>query len=229
MYLVPIFFLIGAATGLFVRGAFDYFLATRITLWPLAAISALSLAVAGSTNDIPYPTVFAAFALTMVSASCVLNLHLTGSCIILIGSLLNLIPLILYGYVPVSPEAIFNANIVDQASLDLVRLGATRSFETGHETFKFLGAIIPIRSVSEVFSFGDLIIMAGLLNLGFRLFFPLREQLNINDDFDILNGNEQLDPFQGYQSGFDNISRTGTQEADNTQDAETPEREINNE
>ncbi|HAN08754.1 MAG TPA: hypothetical protein DCP89_09665 [Acidimicrobiaceae bacterium] len=229
MYLVPIFFLIGAATGLFVRGAFDYFLATRITLWPLAAISALSLAVAGSTNDIPYPTVFAAFALTMVSASCVLNLHLTGSCIILIGSLLNLIPLILYGYVPVSPEAIFNANIVDQASLDLVRLGATRSFETGHETFKFLGAIIPIRSVSEVFSFGDLIIMAGLLNLGFRLFFPLREQLNINDDFDILNGNEQLDPFQGYQSGFDNISRTGTQEAVNTQDAETPEREINNE
>jgi hypothetical protein len=165
----------------------------------------------------------------MVSASCVLNLHLTGSCIILIGSLLNLIPLILYGYVPVSPEAIFNANIVDQASLDLVRLGATRSFETGHETFKFLGAIIPIRSVSEVFSFGDLIIMAGLLNLGFRLFFPLREQLNINDDFDILNGNEQLDPFQGYQSGFDNISRTGTQEAVNTQDAETPEREINNE
>ena len=229
MYLVPIFFLIGAATGLFVRGAFDYFLATRITLWPLAAIIALSLAVAGSTNDIPYPTVFAAFALTMVSASCVLNLHLTGSCIILIGSLLNLIPLILYGYVPVSPEAIFNANIVDQASLDLVRLGATRSFETGHETFKFLGAIIPIRSVSEVFSFGDLIIMAGLLNLGFRLFFPLREQLNINDDFDILNGNEQLDPFQGYQSGFDNISRTGTQEAVNTQDAETPEREINNE
>ena len=229
MYLVPIFFLIGAATGLFVRGAFDYFLATRITLWPLAAISALSLAVAGSTNDIPYPTVFAAFALTMVSASCVLNLHLTGSCIILLGSLLNLIPLILYGYVPVSPEAIFNANIVDQASLDLVRLGATRSFETGHETFKFLGAIIPIRSVSEVFSFGDLIIMAGLLNLGFRLFFPLREQLNINDDFDILNGNEQLDPFQGYQSGFDNISRTGTQEAVNTQDAETPEREINNE
>ena len=204
-------------------------MATRITLWPLAAISALSLAVAGSTNDIPYPTVFAAFALTMVSASCVLNLHLTGSCIILIGSLLNLIPLILYGYVPVSPEAIFNANIVDQASLDLVRLGATRSFETGHETFKFLGAIIPIRSVSEVFSFGDLIIMAGLLNLGFRLFFPLREQLNINDDFDILNGNEQLDPFQGYQSGFNNISRTGTQEAVNTQDAETPEREINNE
>ena len=229
MYLVPIFFLIGAATGLFVRGAFDYFLATRITLWPLAAISALSLAVAGSTNDIPYPTVFDAFALTMVSASCVLNLHLTGSCIILIGSLLNLIPLILYGYVPVSPEAIFNANIVDQASLDLVRLGATRSFETGNETFKFLGAIIPIRSVSEVFSFGDLIIMAGLLNLGFRLFFPLREQLNINDDFDILNGNEQLDPFQGYQSGFNNISRTGTQEAVNTQDAETPEREINNE
>ena len=165
----------------------------------------------------------------MVSASCVLNLHLTGSSIILVGSLLNLIPLILYGYVPVSPEAIFNANIVDQASLDLVRLGATRSFETGNETFKFLGAIVPMRSVNEVFSFGDLIVMAGLLNLGFRLFFPLREQPNIDDDFSILDGNEQLDPFQGYQSGFENISWTGTQEAVTTQDAETAESEINNE
>ena len=90
MYLVPVFFLIGAATGLFVRGAFDYFLATRITLWPLAAVSALSLAAAGSTPDIPYPTVFAAFALTMVSASCVLNLHLTGSSIILVLSLIHI-------------------------------------------------------------------------------------------------------------------------------------------
>lgn len=229
MYLVPVFFLIGAATGLFVRGAFDYFLATRITLWPLAAVSALSLAAAGSTPDIPYPTVFAAFALTMVSASCVLNLHLTGSSIILVGSLLNLIPLILYGYVPVSPEAIFNANIVDQASLDLVRLGATRSFETGDETFKFLGAIVPIRSVNEVFSFGDLIVMAGLLNLGFRLFFPLREQSDNSDDFSILNGDDQLDPFKGYQSGFDNISWTGTQESVSSQDAETAEGDIDNE
>ena len=228
MYLVPTFFLIGTATGLFVRGSFDYLLATRITLWPLAAVSALSLAAAGSNLDMPYPTVFAAFALTMVSASCVLNLHLTGSSIILVGSLLNLIPLILYGYVPVSPEAIFNANIVNQDSLDLVRLGATRSFETGNETFKFLGAIVPMRSVNEVFSFGDLIIMAGLLNLGFRLFFPLREQPDINDDFDILNENEQLDPFQGYQSGFENISWTGTQQAVTSQDAETAESEINN-
>ena len=85
-----------------------------------------------------------------------------------------------------------------------------------------------MRSVNEVFSFGDLIIMAGLLNLGFRLFFPLREQPDINDDFDILNENEQLDPFQDYQSGFENTSWTGTQEAITSQDAENAESEINN-
>ena len=86
-----------------------------------------------------------------------------------------------------------------------------------------------MRSVNEVFSFGDLIVMAGLLNLGFRLFFPLREQPHIDDDFSILDGNEQLDPFHGYQSGFENTSWTGTQEAVTSQTAETAESENNSE
>ena len=39
MYLIPLALLIGAAVGLFVRGSFDYLLATRVGFWPRGALS----------------------------------------------------------------------------------------------------------------------------------------------------------------------------------------------
>ena len=39
-----------------------------------------------------------------------------------------------------------------------------------------------MRWLSEVFSFGDLIVACGLANLGFRVFFPLRETATYYDE-----------------------------------------------
>jgi hypothetical protein len=103
---------------------------------------------------------------------------------------------------PVTAEAVVKAGIVDYASIDLVRLGATRAFETGGETLLFLGAIVPIRWLNEVFSFGDLVIACGLANLGFRLFFPLRETATYYDeasDYDQYRDPNQPDPFDDYK------------------------------
>ena len=55
----------------------------------------------------------------------------------LIGTVLNLIPLVLNGYVPVTVDAVVGAGIADAGSIDLVRLSAIREFEGGDEIFGF--------------------------------------------------------------------------------------------
>ena len=165
MYLIPLALLIGAAVGLFVRGSFDYLLATRVVFWPIAVVGVALQGLVGSGLGVPYPTLLTAISMVLIAVTCAMNLHLTGASVVLFGTVLNLLPLVFYGYMPVTVEAVVKAGIADFASIDLVRLGATRAFETGGETLIFLGAIVPVRWLNEVFSFGDLVIACGLANL----------------------------------------------------------------
>ena len=201
MYLIPLALLIGAAVGLFVRGSFDYLLATRVVFWPIAVVGVALQGLVGSGLGVPYPTLLTAISMVLIAVTCALYLHLTGASVVLFGTVLNLLPLVFYGYMPVTAEAVVKAGIADFASIDLVRLGATRAFETGGETLIFLGAIVPVRWLNEVFSFGDLVIACGLANLGFRLFFPLRETATYYDeasDYDQYRDPNQPDPFDDY-------------------------------
>ena len=201
MYLIPLALLIGAAVGLFVRGSFDYLLATRVVVWPIAVGGVALQGLVGSGLGVPYPTLLTAISMVLIAVTCAMNLHLTGASVVLFGTVLNLLPLVFYGYMPVTAEAVVKAGIADFASIDLVRLGATRAFETGGETLIFLGAIVPVRWLNEVFSFGDLVIACGLANLGFRLFFPLRETATYYDeasDYDQYRDPNQPDPFDDY-------------------------------
>lgn len=202
MYVIPLALLAGAAAGLFVRGSTDYFLATRIVFWPIPAVGVAIQALVASGLGVPFPTLLTVISMVLILITCSMNLHLTGASIILVGTILNLIPLVLNGFVPVTVEAIVKAGIADSNSIDLVQLGAVRAFETGEETLVFLGAIVPVRWLSEVFSFGDLIVACGLANLGFRVFFPLRETATYYDEaseYDQYRDPNQPDPFEGYQ------------------------------
>ena len=201
MYLIPLALLIGAAVGLFVRGSFDNLLANRVVFWPIAVVGVALQGLVGSGLGVPYPTLLTAISMVLIAVTCAMNLHLTGASVVLFGTVLNLLPLVFYGYMPVTAEAVVKAGIADFASIDLVRLGATRAFETGGETLIFLGAIVPVRWLNEVFSFGDLVIACGLANLGFRLFFPLRETATYYDeasDYDQYRDPNQPDPFDDY-------------------------------
>ena len=73
----------------------------------------------------------------LILITCSMNLHLTGASIILVGTILNLIPLVLNGFVPVTVEAIVKAGIADSNSIDLVQLGAVRAFETAKKHLSF--------------------------------------------------------------------------------------------
>ncbi|MEC9059717.1 MAG: DUF5317 family protein [Actinomycetota bacterium] len=203
MYVIPLALLAGAAAGLFVRGSTDYFLATRIVFWPIPAVGVALQALVASGLGVPYPTLLTIISMVLIAITCSMNLHLTGASIILVGTILNLIPLVLNGFVPVTVSAIVKAGIADVDSIDLVQLGAVRAFETGEETLSFLGAIVPIRWLNEVFSFGDLIVACGLVNLGFRVFFPLRDTASYYDEaaqYDQYRDASQPDPFEGYEA-----------------------------
>ena len=162
MYVIPLALLVGAAAGLFVRGSTDYFLATRVVFWPIPAVGVAIQALVASGLGVPFPTLLTVISMVLILVTCSMNLHLTGASIILVGTILNLIPLVLNGFVPVTVEAIMKAGIADSSSIDLVQLGAGRAFETGEETLVFLGAVVPVRWLSEVFSFGDLSVACGL-------------------------------------------------------------------
>lgn len=215
MYVIPLALLMGAAAGLFVRGSTDYFLATRVVFWPIPAVGVALQALAASGLGVPFPTLLTVISMVLILVTCSMNLHLTGASIILVGTILNLIPLVLNGFVPVTVEAILKAGIADSNSIDLVQLGAVRAFETGEETLVFLGAIIPVRWLSEVFSFGDLIVACGLANLGFRVFFPLRETATYYDEasaYDQYRDPHQPDPFEGYEPGDSTWSASATKD-----------------
>ncbi|MDP7066494.1 MAG: DUF5317 family protein [Acidimicrobiales bacterium] len=203
MYVIPLALLVGAAAGLFVRGSTDYFLATRIVFWPIPAVGVALQALVASGLGVPYPILLTIVSMVLIAITCSMNLHLTGASIILVGTILNLIPLVLNGFVPVTVNAIVKAGIADINSIDLVQLGAVRAFETGEgTTLLFLGAIVPIRWLNEVFSFGDLIVACGLANLGFRVFFPLRDTASYYDEaaeYDLYRDASQPDPFEGYE------------------------------
>jgi hypothetical protein len=202
MYLIPLALIAGAAVGLFVRGSTDYLLATRVVFWPIPAVGVALQALVGSGLGVPYPALLTAVSLVLIAVTCTMNLHLTGASLILIGTFLNLIPLVLNGYIPVTVDAVVNAGITDSSSIDLVQLGAARAFETGEETLWFLGAVVPVRWLKEVFSFGDLIVACGLANLGFRIFFPLRETATYYDEaveYDQYRDPTQPDPFEDYE------------------------------
>jgi len=202
MYLIPLALIVGAAVGLFIRGSTDYCLATRVVFWPIPAVGVALQALVGSGLGVPYPSLLTAISLVLIATTCAMNLHLTGASLILLGTTLNLIPLVLNGYVPVTVDAVIKAGIADPESIELVRLGAARAFRTGEEIFWFLGAIVPIGRLKEVFSFGDLIVTCGLANLGFRVFFPLRETATYHDEsveYDQFRDPTQPDPFEGYE------------------------------
>ena len=102
MYVIPLALLAGAAAGLFVRGSTDYFLATRIVFWPIPAVGVAIQALVASGLGVPFPTLLTVISMVLILITCSMNLHLTGASIILVGTILNLIPLVLNGFVPVT-------------------------------------------------------------------------------------------------------------------------------
>lgn len=105
------------------------------------------------------PVVLASFA-ALIAFGCA-NLQFTGMGVVTIGLCCNLLPILVNGGMPVRPEALVHAEVVDAAELPSVELSGARHVETTSDHLVVLGDIIPFRAIGSVVSFGDLIIAMG--------------------------------------------------------------------
>lgn len=95
------------------------------------------------------------------------NFHYAGMGVVLVGVLMNFTVIAVNGGMPVRPDAIVAAGIADRSELDDLDFTAKRHLERDDDTLIVLADIIPIPAgpLSQVVSFGDLVMSVGVADL----------------------------------------------------------------
>jgi hypothetical protein len=153
--------LAGIALGLAGGGSFDNLLRWRPVAWQLVlggiAIQLLFrlLPISGT-----FAVVLDVISMLLMITFVVLNIRVAGMVLILVGLVLNLVPTILNNGMPVSPDALVSAGLVEREDLALVELEGPRHVETDDDSLTFLGEVIAIPT-GQVISFGDIVLLFG--------------------------------------------------------------------
>ncbi len=164
---------IGMFLGLIAGGTFGYVRELEVRAWYLMIPATAIVALMAVDRDPPVEWLLLPAALVLFAILAFRNMAIVGMTVVGVGILANLVPVLLNGEMPVREKAVIQAGLADASNIDLVRLGAGRRFEETGDVLVGLGAIIPLEPVREVVTFGDLIVIAGLINVGFRVIKPL--------------------------------------------------------
>jgi hypothetical protein len=139
----------------------------RAELLPVGA--GLHLVGAQIEGDLA-PVVVAAALLTLLWVAAA-NTHLTGALVIGVGLVLNLAAVCLHQGTPVRPAALAAAGVLDAADAaagaaraERVELGGGRRLERPSDVAPLLGDVLAVPRAGMVLSFGDLIVLAGLVD-----------------------------------------------------------------
>lgn len=135
----------------------------RVAWLPLLALGAVGTA-ASHLVPADLATVVMGTSLAALLVFALANAHVTGVVVIGVGLLLNLASLVINNGMPVRGEALVAAHIVDASDLATVDLVAPRHLETGADRFGVLGDVLPVPAAHAVMSFGDLIVIAGVID-----------------------------------------------------------------
>jgi hypothetical protein len=133
----------------------------RAELIPVGAGVALVAASTG-TDLAPLLTAVSLVALLVVVGA---NAHLTGLLVVGVGLLVNLAAVALHQGMPVRAEALVTAGVVEADQLDGVELTGGRRLERPSDLAPLLGDVLPVPGLRLVVSFGDLIVLAGVIDL----------------------------------------------------------------
>lgn len=200
MFLIALVTIIGFGTGFAVAlvtgstasAIFTRLRVLRVNHWPVLALGTVLLLAVGLDTNMLAGRYALGISLALLLAGCLLNRHITGATVAAIGFAANLSVLLLNGYVPVNEGAVVAAGIIDYDGLHRAVLGAARRWSDDATIAGWLGAAIPLAPLRDVITLGDLLIAAGLANVGFRLMWPgawnLQRLMAVsqsdNDDFD---------------------------------------------
>lgn len=108
------------------------------------------------------PELLLATSLALCAAFALRNLRVVGLGVVGIGLLANLAPLLANGYVPVEPDALVHAGLVERHELEEIGLRGGRAVADADTRLGLLGQRIPVPELGIVLSFGDIIVAVGL-------------------------------------------------------------------
>jgi len=207
---------IGLLIGLISGGDFGSLRDLELKLWPVA-LPAITLAIVISLDaDPPLERFLLPVSLLLFAVVVFANLNVVGMAVIGVGIIANLAPVLLNGDMPVREQAVIDAGIATEQTVEFVELGAGRRFEEPGDLLTSLDARIPIGVLDEVFTFGDLIVILGLMNVGIRLVRPLgRPSESVVTNQPVLDLRDK--PLQLPDDDVPSFVQTGSQDASTTQ------------
>ncbi|MGI9120166.1 MAG: DUF5317 family protein, partial [Acidimicrobiales bacterium] len=109
-------------------------------------------------------------------AFAVANLRLVGMAVVLAGLGCNATVILANQGMPVDAAAVVASGLARPDDISTLDLGSARKWREPTDDLSVLGDIIPVPALSEVVSFGDLILAFGLADVAFRLLGPARSR-----------------------------------------------------
>ncbi len=178
MWFTAITVAVGALIGLAVGGRPRHLPEHSFYLWPLllAGLALQVIVEATGHSSVGVALVVLSYALLLAFGA--LNLRLAGMGVIMVGMVMNLLPIALNAGMPVRASALADADIatsVDDAQY--VELRGERHLEEDDDHLTVLGDIIPIPAIRQVVSFGDLVLSVGTITMIVSLLRPPRKSV----------------------------------------------------
>ena len=168
----------GALIGVLLGGRPRHLPEHAFHLWPLL-LAGLALQVAselGVAARFGFPMVVASYALLLTFAA--LNFRLTGMGVVMVGIVLNVLPIVVNHGMPVRTSALVRAGVIRTADNAVtIRLRGQRHIVRPSDRLTELGDIVPVRPFHQVVSFGDLVLAIGTVALVVNLLKPPRKQV----------------------------------------------------
>jgi hypothetical protein len=168
MWLPVAMLVLGLLVGLVAGGSWRAVRAARVRMWPIGVLG-VAFTVLPWIGDSHLTTALVAIGWALLIAFALFNLHLTGISIVAIGLACNLAALLVNQAMPVRAESVVRAGIADESSVSTADLGPGRRLAEPGDRLEPLTAIVPLSALGMVVTFGDLIALAGLMDVGFRL------------------------------------------------------------
>ncbi len=161
---IGIALLLGFTVGRLRRGRVTAIAGTRLGLSGLFAV-AVACGLAVDFADVSNPGLVALVGLGAGLVFSLRNFQVTGMMVIAVGVATNLLPVALNGATPVRTQALVDAGMVDIGDVDRVLLDGARELTTDDTILPWLGDTVPVAVFDQVVSFGDLIILAGVVSV----------------------------------------------------------------
>lgn len=170
MLLTPLAIALGVVLGLIRGGSLSALKSVRVRYWPLLGLGVV-LQSAEQWGDLPARLALYLVGVALLVGVTMLNVHLKGSAITGFGLTLNLMAVLVNGYVPLRADSFkaVGGMPLDAEPADWVIINGLWRFEDSNTLLRPLGDIVPVPILDDVISFGDLIMLAGLAVLATNL------------------------------------------------------------